>query len=320
MPLAPRTPKHMRRRGAAAAFVALAATFVSACSGSGSDAAKVPGAPAAPTAGPGADAISTLVAKERPAAAASLPAGSTAAAIRKRGTLMVGGTQTAALFSLLDPATGQVHGFDAALSRLLAKYIIGTPRTELVNVTAATREALLKNHSVDAVFATYTITPERAKVVNFAGPYFEDGLAIQVKKGNDGVKTLKDLAGKTVTTQSGSTAATVLKDKAPSAKIQLFDTNTECLQALRQGRADAYVLDQGVLAGNAVTNPDVKVLAEKFSSEPYGIGLPLDKPDFKKFANAWLTKIEADGTWAEVWKHTIGTKVPGPVPAPPRIG
>ncbi|MFF5569142.1 transporter substrate-binding domain-containing protein, partial [Streptomyces sp. NPDC012829] len=166
MPLAPRTPKHILRRGTAAAFVALAATFASACSGSGSDAVKVPGAPAATTAaGAGADAISTLVARERPADAASLPAGSTAAAIRKRGTLMVGGTQTAALFSLLDPATGQVDGFDAALSRLLAKYIIGTPRTKLVNVTAATREALLKNHSVDAVFATYTITPERAKVV-----------------------------------------------------------------------------------------------------------------------------------------------------------
>ncbi len=121
-------------------------------------------------------------------------------------------------------------------------------------------------------------------------------------------------------TESASTAATAVKKAAPTAKVQLFETNTECLQALRQGRADAYVLDQGILAGNASTNPDVKVLAGTFSKEPYGIGLPLDKPDFKTFVNDWLKKITADGTWAKVWKATVGTQVPGAAPAPPAIG
>ncbi|MFE6894641.1 glutamate ABC transporter substrate-binding protein [Streptomyces sp. NPDC057694] len=318
------TTRSSRRTALSSTVVLLTvftAALVTGCSGGSGGSAKVPGAPAGSTAAgtAGSDYIDRLLAKEKPADASLLPAGSTAAAVKKRGTLVVGGTQTAALFSLLDPTTGKVEGFDAALSRLLAKYIIGTPRTKLVNVTATTREALLKNHAVDVVLATYTITPERAKVVNFAGPYYEDGLAIQVKKDAD-ITSLKDLAGKTVTTESGSTAASVLKAKVPSAKVQLFDTNTECLQALRQGRADAYVLDQGVLAGNAVTSPDVKVLAQRFSTEPYGIGLPLDRPDFKKFVDDWLRKIEADGTWAQVWKHTIGTRVPGAVPAPPKIG
>ncbi|MDX6356309.1 MAG: glutamate transport system substrate-binding protein, partial [Streptomyces sp.] len=236
------------------------------------------------------------------------------------GTLKVGGTQTAALFSLLNPTTGKVTGFDAAMSQLLAKYIIGEPSTKLVNVTAATREALLKSHQVDTVFATYTITPEREKEVAFAGPYYEDGLAIEVKSSETGITSLADLKGKTVVTESGSTAAVAIKDAAPSAKVQLFDTNTECLQALQQGRADAYVLDQGILAGNATTNTDVKVLSGTFSQEPYGIGLPLDQPDFKTFVNNWLQKIEADGTWAKVWKATVGTEVPGSAPTPPPIG
>ncbi|MFI5679925.1 glutamate ABC transporter substrate-binding protein [Streptomyces cellulosae] len=313
-----------RGRGATlagvAAFTALA---LAGCSGGSSGSAGVPGAPAAQTsatAASGAAAIDQLVAAEQPAAASLLPSGSTAAKIKAAGALTVGGTQTAALFSLLNPTTGKVGGFDAAMSRLLAKYIIGTDSTKLVNVTAATREALLKNHSVDAVFATYTITPEREKVVAFAGPYYEDGLAIEVKKTETGISSLKDLAGKTVVTESGSTAATVIKNAAPSARIQLFDTNTECLQALQQGRADAYVLDQGLLAGNASTNPDVKVLAGTFSKEPYGIGLPLDEPDLKVFVNNWLKKIEADGTWTKVWQATVGTEVPGPAPTPPTVG
>jgi glutamate transport system substrate-binding protein len=314
-------PRTVRRRVAAAAAIVAAVTLTTACSSSSSSTAKVPGAPApAGHAAAASKVVDQLIADEKPADASLMPPGSTAAAIKERGTLNVGGTQTAALFSLLDPTTGKVEGFDAALSQLLAKYIIGKPQTKLTTVTSATREALLKNHSVDTVFATYTITPARSKVVNFAGPYYMDGLALEVKKDNTSIKTSKDLAGKTVVTQSGSTAATVVKNQAPTAKIQLFDTNTECLQALQQGRADAYVLDQGILAGNASTNADVKVLGGTFSQEPYGIGLPLDKPDFKKFVNGWLQKTEADGTWAKVWKNTVGTEVPGAVPAPPKIG
>ncbi|MFB7493237.1 glutamate ABC transporter substrate-binding protein [Streptomyces sp. NPDC056161] len=313
--------RSLGRSAAAAVALVAACTLLTACSGSSSATAKVPGAPAAKGGGDAASkAIDQLVAAEKQADPSLMPAGSTARAIQERGTLNVGATQTAALFSLLDPTTGKVEGFDAALWQLLAKYIIGKPEAKLTNVTSATREALLKNHSVDAVFATYTITPERSKVVGFAGPYYSDGLALEVKKDNDSIRSLKDLDGKVVVTESGSTASTVIKKEAPKAKIQLFDTNTECLQALQQGRADAYILDQGILAGNASTNSDVKVLAGTYSSEPYGIGLPIDKPDFKKFVNDWLKKIEADGTWAKLWKNTLGTQVPGPVPTPPKIG
>ncbi|MFG2631891.1 glutamate ABC transporter substrate-binding protein [Streptomyces sp. NPDC048473] len=322
-PRAADTRTRVRRRNTAVALVLLAtAVLTSACSGGSASTAEVPGKPGqaagAKAALEGSAVIDRTIADYQPATDAQIPKGSTAAEIKKRGKLIVGGTRTAALFSLFDPSSEKVEGFDAALSRLLAKYIIGKPETELVNVTATTREALLKNHSVDTVFATYTITDERSKEVDFAGPYYVDGLGIQVKKTSD-IAGLKDLAGKTVVTESGSTAGTVVKDMVPNAKFQLFETNTECLQALRQGRADAYVLDQGVLAGNAATNPDVKVLRSMLSNEPYGIGLPLDKPDFKRFVNDWLRQIEADGTWETVWKNTIGTQVPGQAPLPPSI-
>jgi len=310
----------LRGRTAAAVALVAVAALTSACSSSSSS-STVPGAPSGHSgAASAAASVDELVAAEKPAPASLMPSGSTAAKIKAKGVLKVGGTQTAALFSLLNPTTGKLQGFDAAMSQLLAKYIIGKPQTQLTNVTAQTREALLKGHQVDAVFATYTITPERAKVVNFAGPYYMDGLALEVKKTDSSITSLKSLAGKTVVTESGSTVPTVIKAGAPTAKIQLFDTNTECLQALQQGRADAYVLDQGILAGNASTNPDVKVVPGTFSKEPYGIGLPLDQPDFKTFVNAWLQKVEADGTWAKVWKATVGTEVPGAAPAPPTIG
>ncbi|MBT0772303.1 glutamate ABC transporter substrate-binding protein [Kineosporia sp. J2-2] len=306
-----------RRSGtvvAAGAVLALAA----ACGGGSSDPAAVPGGGAQATSNADSDAVAALIEAQQPAT--DLPEGSTAAKIKEKGELTVGGVQTSALFSLLNPTTGKVEGFDAAMSQLLADYIIGEPNTKLVNVTSQTREALIQNGSVDVVFATYTITDERKEKISFAGPYYQDGIGIEVKKGTTGINSLEDLNGKTVVTQSASTAPNAIKAAAPDAKIQLFETNTEALQALRQGRADAYVIDQSILAGNAVTNDDVEVLGDKFSQDDYGIGLAKDDTEFQEFVNDWLQQRIDDGTWAKVWKATVGTEVPGDAPTPPTIG
>jgi glutamate transport system substrate-binding protein len=297
------------------AAVAVTAAFLLA-TGCGS-----PSLPAPPGSTPtGADTIEAILAEAPVASAADLVAGSKMAAIKSAGTLRVGGTATAALFSLKDPLSGKTTGFDAYLSQLLAKYIIGTPSVELVQVTAQTRELLLQNNTVDTVFATYTITPARAEKINFAGPYYSSGTSIMVKKTDTSIKSLADLANKTVVTQSNSTAVNTLKQMAPQAKQLLLETNDECVQAVRQGRADAYVLDQAILIGNAVRDPEVKVVGQPFTQDPYGIGLPPGDAQYKAFVNGWLQKIMNSGLWARVWRLTVGPAVEGEPPSPPVLG
>lgn len=307
------------RRATTVAAAGAVLALATACGGGSSSDSAVPGSGTQATSNADSATIDELIAAQEPADDADMPAGSTMAEIKESGKLVVGGVQTSALFSLLDPTTGELEGFDAAMSQLLADYIIGEPNTELVNVTSQTREALIQNGSVDVVFATYTITPEREEKVSFAGPYYQDGIGIEVRTGTDGISTLADLNDKTVVTQSASTAPNYITEAAPDADIQLFDTNTEALQALQQGRADAYVIDQSILAGNAVTNDDVEVLSGTFSEDPYGIGLAKDDTEFKDFVNDWLQQRIDDGTWAKVWQATIGTEVPGDVPTPPTI-
>lgn len=207
---------------------------------------------------------------------------------------------------------------------MLSRYITGKSDvkslTKLTITTVDTRETLLQNHTVNAVFATYTITPERAQKVDFAGPYYQSGDAIMVKKNNSSIKSVKDLNSKKVVTEAESTAAADIKKYAPQAKVTLFKTDQECVAAVQQGRDDAYVLDQGILISDASTNPAVKVVGEPFTKEPYGIGLPKDNPAAKQFVDAWLKKIYADGSWAKLYKQTIGTIVTGAVPATPTIG
>jgi glutamate transport system substrate-binding protein len=306
-----RTPRRRWRSAVLSLTVIAAATLLTGC-GSGAAPSK-------------ADDAYTLAVQSGPvASAADIPAGSWMDKIRKRGYLRVGGTQTSPLFSYKNPLTGRTTGFDTGLSQMLAHYITGgtdlNSLTQQTDVTVDTRESLLRNGTVDAVFATYTMTPARAEQVAFAGPYYESGDAIMVKAGNTSIRGVADLDGRTVATESNSTSALSLAKYAPGAKVLLFSNDAQCVAAVQQGRADAYVLDQGILLSDASANTAVKVVGQPFTQEPYGIGLPHGDSQAVRFVDSWLQKIIADGSWARLWQATIGQATRTTQPAPPVVG
>jgi glutamate transport system substrate-binding protein len=309
----------MKRLALTGVAVTLAASAVLAgCADSGSS----------PSIGGGgasnSDAYDQAITSGPVADAGTVSANAWASKIKKQGYLKVGGTDAGPLFSFRDPTTGKLTGFDAGLSQMLAHYILGgsdvQKLTKLSITSVDTRETMLQNATVDAVFATYTITAARATKVDFAGPYYESGDAIMVKAGNTSIKQVSDLNGKTVATESNSTAALDLKKYAPQAKVTLFQDDATCVAAVQQGRADAYVLDQGILLSDASTNKAVKVVGTPFTKEPYGIGLPKQDPSAKTFVNAFLQKIYADGSWSKLYQQTLGKVIQGAAPTPPQIG
>ena len=252
---------------------------------------------------------------------ADIEANSWAKKVKDAGKLRVGGTQTSTLFSLLNEEDGQTRGFDAGLYQMLAKYILGEPKHEITLVQSSTRESVLQSDQVDAVFATYSITPERQEVISFAGPYFTAHQGILVKADNTDINGVDDLAGKIVGVQEGSTGRALLEEYAPEAEVQELGTDEELRRALEQGRIDAYVVDVTLHMGSVVANPGKYRIAGEFGPDDnYGIGLPLDS-DGVEFVNAFLEKIEDDGTWAKLWKIAIGDRTGlTEVPTPPAIG
>jgi glutamate transport system substrate-binding protein len=307
-----------RRLSALILVTSVTASLALASCASSSELSTSGGGSSSSGASGGGDSLDKLLA-DAPVAS-SIPSGTLMAKIKQAGVLKVGGTDAGPVFSIKDPVTGKLTGFDADLSQMLAKYIIGQPKTSLTLTTVATREPLLQNGTVDTVFATYTITPARAQKVDFAGPYYMSGDAILVKKDNSSITKVDDLNGKTVATESNSTAVTAIKKFAPQAKVILFADDNSCVQAVQQGRADAYVLDQGILLGDATKATDVKVVGTPFTQEPYGIGTPKQNPEMKKFVNDWLTTIEQQGLWKRLYALTIGKVVSGEPPTPPKIG
>lgn len=303
-----------RGRALAVAAAVAAVALLAGCSSGGGN-SGVPTASSGGSSGSNDLYSGAIVAKT-----ADILPNSTMAAIKKRGKLIVAEALDAPLLSQQDPTTKKVSGFDADLAKLLAIYILGKPNVEIVPPSTQTREAMLQNGTVDVVFNTYTITPARAQQVDFAGPYFADGLAVAVKSDNNDIKSVSDLGGKTVIVGADTPAVTEVPAKQPTAKLLTFGTDPEAVQALVQGRGDAYVQDETLLASDAASNNQIKVVGQPFTSEAYGIGLKHGDSQFKKFINSWLVKTEDNGTWGKVWKATLGTVVHADVPTPPKIG
>ena len=256
------------------------------------------------------EAFDALIASGPVADVDTIAASQWATAVKEAGVLRVGGTRTSFLFSQLDETDNGIRGFDAGLYQLLARYILGDEtKFELTQVTSSTRESVLTSGQVDAVFATYSITPSRQEVISFAGPYYTSQQAVLVKAGNTEITGIDSLADKIVATQSGSTGPSILAEYAPDAIVQEFEDDIQARTAVEQGRADAYVTDYTLILNSIVKNPGAYAIAgDVFGPvDPYGIGLPKDS-DGVVFVNAFLQTIIEDGTWAKLWQISLGDR------------
>lgn len=267
-------------------------------------------------------AFDALVAQGPVADAATIASSTWASKIKQAGTLRLGGTQTSNLFSLLNEKDGKIRGFDAGLAQLITRYVLGDgAKYQFTQVTSSTREQVLINGQVDVVFATYSITPARAEKISFGGPYYTSQAGVLVKSNNKTIQSYNDLAGKKAATQAGSTGPAILAQFAPKATVQEFQTHQEAVDALRQGRVDAYVTDYTLLLNTlSLGGSDAQLAGAPFGAQDlYGVGLPKGS-DGVAFVNAFLKKIQADGTWAKLWTVAIGQRTGSTaVPAPPQL-
>ena len=255
-------------------------------------------------------AFDALLASGPVASDEAIAASTWATAVKEAGILRVGGTRTSFLFSQLDETDNGIRGFDAGLYQLLARYILGDEtKFELTQVTSSTRESVLTSGQVDAVFATYSITPSRQEVISFAGPYYTSQYAVLVKYGNTEITGIDGLADKIVATQAGSTGPSILTQFAPDAIVQEFEDDIQARTAVELGRADAYVTDYTLILNSIVKNPGTYAVAgDVFGPEdPYGIGLPKDS-DGVAFVNDFLKAIEESGLWAQLWQISLGDR------------
>ena len=258
-------------------------------------------------------------------AAPKFDEGTTMAALQKEGKIVVGVKFDQPGFGQSNPATGKVEGFDIEIAKLVAAGIFGgsaadaESKIEFKESVSKNREPFIQNGEVDLVIATYTINDTRKEVVDFAGPYFVAEQDTMVKKDDTSIKSVDDLNGKKVCTAKGSTSEKNLRAKAPRADVTLFDTYSQCAEALTDGRVVAVTTDNTILAGLVqASNDSFKLVKAPFSDEPYGIGLKKGDEELREFLNNRLEEIFDSGEWEKAFESTLG-RIGLDTPEPPKL-
>ncbi|MFC5079102.1 putative amino-acid-binding protein YxeM precursor [Vibrio thalassae] len=171
---------------------------------------------------------------------------------------------------------------------------------------------LLETGRINTISNQITMTDARKAKYLFADPYVVDGAQITVRKGNDSIQGIDDLAGKTVAVNLGSNFEQLLRshDKDGKITIKTYDTGIEHDVAL--GRADAFVMDR---------------LSALELIKKTGLPLQLAGQPFETIENAWpfvnndkgqklqqevnsaLADMRADGTLAAISEKWFGADI-----------
>lgn len=190
---------------------------------------------------------------------------------------------------------GAYSGFDIEIARYIATSLgfAGNQRLEFVPLTTEDRIPALQGGRVDLVVASFSMTPERAQLVNFAGPYLVTTQEVMIPVGmKDKIRTMEDLQDPQyrVCASGGSTTETGLKQRG--VRVLVETTTTDCLNAMREGRYHAMSSDETILAGFRSRYPtEFEILDLPFgTSEQLGIGVSITNKALRDLVAHFLSK------------------------------
>jgi polar amino acid transport system substrate-binding protein len=153
----------------------------------------------------------------------------------------------------------------------------------------------------DMVVAATTITPEREQKVDFSDPYYAADQALVVAPGSD-IKTVEDLADKTVGAQDGTTGEAYANDETDAADVRGFPEGPDAIQALKAGQVDATIIDQPVAQEALDKEGGIEIPTIIPTGELYGLPTAQDSDALREQINKALQEMKDDGTLKGIYQ------------------
>ena len=183
-------------------------------------------------------------------------------------------------------------------------------------VTSQNRIPLVQNGTVDIECGSTTNNTARQKDVSFAVTTYVTEVRMAVRA-NSGINSISQLNGKNVATTTGTTSVQLLRKHERGANVDYKEVfgkdHADSFLLLESGRADAFVMDGQILAGNIAKakNPaDFKIVGEVLSVEPIAIMFRKDDPAFKKAVDDSLKAMMASGEMAKLYDKWFVQPIP----------
>ena len=200
-------------------------------------------------------------------------------------------------------------GSDVEVAQLLAKD--WGLELEFVQTTGATRIPNVLTGKADIIISTLSVTPDRAKVIDFSKRYATLESDIGCLKSSN-VKDWADLKGKTVGVSRGTTQDTTLsnmKDKA--FNIARYDDDATNVTAAISGQVDCIASSLPLIVQVGAKNPD-RVFESKIPLTIFdlAIGLKKGEPKLLEKLNAWIDENVKNGKFNAIYKKFHGVELP----------
>ena len=183
-------------------------------------------------------------------------------------------------------------------------------------VTSQNRLPLVQNGTVDIECGSTTNNLARQKDVAFAFTTYVEEVRIAVRA-NSGISAIAQLNGKNVATTTGTTSVQLLRKNERATGVDFKEVfgkdHADSFLLLESGRADAFVMDGQILAGNIANSKspaDFKIVGEVLSVEPIAIMLRKDDPAFKKMADDTISALAKSGELAKLYDKWFVQPIP----------
>jgi polar amino acid transport system substrate-binding protein len=164
----------------------------------------------------------------------------------------------------------------------------------------------------DTAAAATTILPERERTVDFSDPYYEASIALVVPEGSD-IASVDDLAGQIVATQDATTPEQYANDETDASEVRAFPEGPDAINAVRNGQAEAALIDQPVAVDAVEKEGGVEIAEEIPTKELFGFGFGPDSDALREAFNESLQKLKDDGTIDELYEKYFQTAAPASV-------
>ena len=188
--------------------------------------------------------------------------------------------------------------------------------TKYQPVTSQNRIPLVQNGTVDIECGSTTNNATRQKDVAFLPTTFVEEVRIAVKA-NSGITSVAQLNGKNVATTTGTTSVQTLRKNERATGIDFKEVfgkdHSDSFLLLESGRAEAFVMDGAILAGNIATSKspaDFKIVGEVLNVEPIAIMIRKDDAAFKKIGDDTVKEMMKSGEIAKLWEKWFMQPIP----------
>ena len=191
------------------------------------------------------------------------------------------------------------------------------------SVTSQNRIPLVQNGTVDIECGSTTNNVARQKDVAFVVTTYVEEVRIAAKA-SSGITSIAQLNGKNVATTTGTTSVQLLRKHERANGVDFKEVfgkdHAESFLLLESGRADAFVMDAQILAGNIATSKspaDFRIVGEVLNVEPIAIMVRKDDAAFKKLADDTVRDLAKSGELTKLYDKWFVQPIP---PKNTRVG